>query len=123
VKAHSAFKMYLALEGDRSCAKVAQALSKSRTLITRWRAAHDWQCRTIEFDRDLEQKEHTALTRERIEMQKRHRKLALLALKQIAAALPTLHPSQFLPGDTARMLDCFARLFCWLSRSCSRKWV
>lgn len=109
-KAFAAFSIYLNLTEARSITAVAKQVNKSRTLIGRWSGVHKWQERCRAWDSDVEQQEHAVLIRERIEARKRHRKLALLALKQVATALPMLHPSQFSPGDVARMLECASKL-------------
>lgn len=49
--AYEAFKTYLTMGAERSCAKVANALGKSTTLIEGWSVTNDWQRRTVEYDR------------------------------------------------------------------------
>jgi len=46
-KAHAAFEAYWALGDGRTCAKVAEGLGKSTTLIEGWCARHHWRARVI----------------------------------------------------------------------------
>lgn len=49
-QAHEAFTLYVNMGADRSTAKVAQRLSKSKTLINRWSGHHKWQERVRAYD-------------------------------------------------------------------------
>jgi len=49
-KAHHALSVYLDLGVQRSTAKVARALSKTKTLIDRWSGRHEWVARAAAWD-------------------------------------------------------------------------
>ena len=49
--AYAAFKLYLTMGADRSCAKVAKDLGKSTTLIEGWSVTNEWANRILAYDR------------------------------------------------------------------------
>lgn len=62
-QAYEAACAYFAMGADRSTAKVAQELSKSKTIMDRWSGQHAWVERSREYDASLAADaaaEHTA---------------------------------------------------------------
>lgn len=49
-EAFAAFRVYLEMGAERSQSKVAAKLGKSRQLIARWSAHHEWMLRTEAYD-------------------------------------------------------------------------
>ena len=74
--AYEAFRVYIEQGADRSTAKVAQALGKSKSLIDRWSSRWSWVVRAQEWDKaQIEKREKTADEVYREQYQERLRKL------------------------------------------------
>lgn len=92
VRAFQAFTIYLQMGPERSITKVARELSKSRTLIGRWSAAHQWTERVAAWDAHIH----------RLEMREREK-----AVKQANANHVKL--SQAMQGRIAETLNLMAK--------------
>jgi hypothetical protein len=64
-KAFEAFAIYRDMSYQRSIAAVGWRLSKSRSLLTRWSAAHEWVKRVAAWDAYNDQESRTELEAER----------------------------------------------------------
>lgn len=74
--AYRAFREYLLMGSDRSTAKVARALGKSKTLIDRWSSRNGWVARCREFESSIAKAEDDAT---RGELAKRAERQAQIA--------------------------------------------
>lgn len=123
-KAYSAFSVYLTAGSERSTARVAQELGKSKTLMDRWSSRHDWVRRAGAYDayaiqqrlavrEKIDANEEIRAYRERArENAKRLNAVTTVLLGKAAERLRNLNPSdidpRLLPGiirATAQAMD------------------
>lgn len=90
VRAFEAFRLFRDMAGARTMQSVATQLRCSGANIRRWSARHAWADRVLAFDIAEDERTRAELSRGRIEMRKRHLKLALLAQSIAAHALAEL---------------------------------
>lgn len=108
--AYEAFRTYREMGADRSTAKVAHQLGKSKTLMDRWSRAHAWVVRATAWDREQERLDGIELAKQRRDAAKRHVKLAQAAQNKIVARLQTLNADSLSPSDLIRWLEVSVRL-------------
>lgn len=83
--AYRAFREYLLQGGERSTRGVAQALSKSDSLVRRWSAANRWVARVDAFEAEAAGRQDEAVLDELAERGRRQAELATTALEAMAA--------------------------------------
>lgn len=83
--AYRAFREYLFLGGERSTAKVAQGLGKSKTLIDRWSSRNRWVARAGAFDAEAARRADDAALDVLEARGRRQAELAESALEAMAA--------------------------------------
>ena len=71
-KQFEAFVIYRDMGEDRSLSKVAQQLSKSKQLLTRWSSANNWVERCTEWDREQDRILRLEQIKDIKKMRKRH---------------------------------------------------
>lgn len=107
--AYAALQTYLHQGNARSVSKVAQELTKSRSLIARWSSSHDWPERAAAWDRHIA----GAYAAELIEAQRtlahRHLAVAQTALEKVTAAVAAVDPSRLSVPDVAKLWDLAVR--------------
>lgn len=81
--AWQAFVLYRDMGADRSLAKVAQQLGKSKQLMDRWSRKHWWRYRVEEWERHQEQQRQLANNAAIEQMAQRHASQAALALNAL----------------------------------------
>lgn len=104
-QAFQAFAAYRDMGTDRSTAKVAQRLGKSKTLMDRWSSRWAWVSRAQAWDAELDRQNRQAQEQARRDMAERHAKEAMLLQQKILARLERLKPEELSPADLARWLD------------------
>ena len=109
-KQFEAFAVYRNMGEDRSLAKVAQELSKSKQLLTRWSSKNNWVERCVAWDREQDRILRQQQLKDIKKMRKRHADLAYAGLVKTAQALQKIDPEDFKPGDIARLMDVCATL-------------
>lgn len=85
--AFEAFRTYLEMGPSRSLSKVGRALGKSKTLMDRWSARHEWKERVREFEADALAPADAELKSQIAERSRRQAEIA--QLHQEALALPS----------------------------------
>jgi hypothetical protein len=90
LQAYEAFSAYLTQGPDRSQERVSQQLGKSRQLISRWSARHDWVVRVSAYEEQFALKVLDATEDERIELMREHMQFASMLLKKSRARLEAL---------------------------------
>jgi hypothetical protein len=108
--AWEAFACYRDLGLSRSIAKVADRLTKSRTLIERWSTAHRWVLRAEAWDREQDRLWRAERHQASREVARRHARLASAAQSKIVAQLQQLDPSRLTPSDVIRWLEVTIRI-------------
>ena len=109
-KQFEAFKIYRDMGEERSITKVANQLSKTRPLLTRWSSANNWveRCRAWDNEQDrlllLEQRKEIK------KMRKRHADIANAMLLKSAKALKVIPDNEIKPSDVAKMVDVASKL-------------
>ena len=83
--AFEAFRSYLLMGGERSTAKVARVLGKSKTLIDRWSSRNRWVARAQAFDAEAAKRVDEATLDELAERGRRQAELSETALEAMAA--------------------------------------
>lgn len=109
-KAFEAFQIYRDMGTNRSISKVAQQLSKSKPLLTRWSAAYGWVERVQAWDAEQDREARQAQIDEIKKMRKRHADLANAMLVKAAKALKSLPEDEIKAQDVSRMVDVASKL-------------
>lgn len=102
--AYEAFSLYRDMGLERSLRAVAEKLGKSRALIERWSAKHNWQERCRQYDNALQRDAYKKAVKNVSEMQTRHIKTAVLMQKKAVEALDQLNVALLSPQDIARLI-------------------
>lgn len=109
-KAYDAFAKYRDMTKPRSIRKVAQELSKSGSLISRWSSEHEWVKRVDAWDAEQDRIARQAQLEEIKKMRKRHADLATAMLVKAAKALQRIPDDEIRPGDVSRMVETASKL-------------
>ncbi len=109
-QAFQAFELYLTMGDDRSYSKVAQALSKSGTIIRRWGSRDNWQDRLRDYQNDLAREERKRLEQEIKEMHRRHINLGKRLQKKATDALDELDKADVTQASILRYITDGAEL-------------
>ena len=109
-QAYEAFDAYPKMGVERSCRKVAQALSKSDTIIRRWSSAWKWQERCRAYDNELKRQELIQAQKAVKQMQERQIQTAMLLQKKAVQALNELDISELTPQEILRFISEGAKL-------------
>lgn len=112
-ESEAAWKAFLAfrdMEGKRTVTAVAKELSKSRQLITRWKATWNWDERVRAFDNDLQKQAHAEAVKGLQEMNKRHTNIAVKMQKLAVEALDKFDASSLSAKDIKEMLKLATEL-------------
>ena len=104
-KQFEAFVLYRDMGEERSITKVANQLSKSRALLTRWSSANLWVERCVAWDREQDRILRQEQIKDIKKMRKRHADLAYAGLVKAAKALKEIKPEEFKPSDISRLMD------------------
>lgn len=89
-QAFEAFTCYLTLGPDRSNARVAQQLGKSKHLMDRWSKRHEWVIRVTAYEEQFALRVLDETEDERIKLMKEHADFASLLLRKARARLEVL---------------------------------
>ncbi len=96
-KAFEAFAAYRDMGTSRSTAKVAQKLSKSKTLIDRWSGTWNWVERVRAYDRELDKQAHARAVQDVRQMTDRHIRIAMQLQRKALEALDQLDINKLSP--------------------------
>lgn len=109
-KAFEAFCIYRDMGTSRSISKVAQQLSKSKQLLTRWSSTYGWVERCQAWDAEQDRISRQAQLEEIKKMRKRHADLANAMLVKAAKAMKSLSDDEIKAQDISRMIDVGSKL-------------
>jgi hypothetical protein len=116
-KSHSAFRVFAEMGEARSVRAVAEQLSKSRTLISRWKNRWAWAERARIWDDMMQEAEQAGAIRARRAMSERQARLASLAqnivtnqLIRISQELEAGGAKTLSPAVVARLFEISARI-------------
>lgn len=110
VQAYEAFDLYCKMGAERRLWKVAQALGKSDTLITRWSGEWNWRERCRDYDNELQRQELEEKRKAVRQMQQRQIKTAILLQEKAEQALQQLKIESISPKDILRFITEGAKL-------------
>ena len=105
-----AFALYREMGPDRSTARVAQELGKSKTITDRWSGAPGGVERAKEWDRFTDTQAQNRVVAEIVEMRRRHAAVASLAIARALQKLQDVDPKDLRATDVAKLLDVGARV-------------
>jgi hypothetical protein len=116
-QAFEAFSRYRDLGQERSTARVAQELSKSKTLMDRWSGAWNWVNRCWEFDAQEDERTREQLSRDRLAMRKRQiavgqslQSIAAYGIRELQTKIALGQPLNLTPAEIVSMMECGAEL-------------
>ena len=98
-QAYEAFAIYRDLGLKRSNQEVCARLSKSRQLISRWKANYNWDERARVYDNELQKEMHKEAVRNLKDMTDRHIKISMQLQKKALEALTNLSVEEMSPKD------------------------
>lgn len=108
--AFRAFTTYRDMGLERSHAKVARELGKSKTLISGWSTKWQWLLRTQSFDDAIDREWVNEVKVMRRRAAKRNASAAALAMQKAGAFLVNLDVEQLDANSAARIADVFSRI-------------
>lgn len=104
-QAYEAFVAYRDLGAERSTAKVAQRLGKSKALIQRWCSRYDWVERARAYDNFIDDGVRREALKKYKDMNARHIKLALQLQQKALKAMEELPDDALSPKDIVQFID------------------
>lgn len=99
VQAFEAFRIYRDLGLKRSNHEVCKQLSKSRQLISRWKAAWNWDERVRAYDNALEREAHKEAVKNLKDMTSRHIRISVQLQNKALEALQRMKVEDMSPRD------------------------
>lgn len=99
VQAFEAFRIYRDLGMKRSNQEVCKQLSKSRQLISRWKAAWNWDERVRAYDNALEREAHKEAVKNLKDMTSRHIRISVQLQNKALEALQRMKVEDMSPRD------------------------
>jgi len=109
-KAYKAFLTYLELDDDRSNARVASKLGKSKNLIDRWSSRHDWVARSRVYDQIKSEKRLEKNIRDRDAAMERQAQIARMILLKVWKAAVNLNADEIGNNGLARLFGEASRV-------------
>lgn len=103
--AFEAFLVYREMGLQRNYKKVANVIGKSRSVVERMGAAHEWTLRARAYDRELERIRLAANAEAQVDMILRHARLGQEVVALAHDALKRLDPAALKPQDVTRLLE------------------
>ena len=103
--AWAAFVQYRDMGSNRSTAKVAQALGKTKTIMDRWSSKHAWVRRCLAWDNEQDRQWREEQTAARKRMAERQAATAAAAQNKIAQFIVDLDPTRLTPTEAARWYE------------------
>jgi hypothetical protein len=109
-KAFEAFVIYRDMGPDRSLARVAQELGKSKTLIERWSTRDAWVRRVQLWDEEQDRLHRQYLVAHRRETDRRQLRIANAMQAKLVERLGTLDVARMSPRDLGYWLEVTAKV-------------
>lgn len=109
-QAFQAFRTYRDLGVERSLAKVAQKLGKSKTLMDRWSGRWGWVKRAAAWDREDDRKFLAEQRYARKSIARRQAKFATSFQQKLIEALNSMDASKMSASDMIRWLEVTTRI-------------
>jgi len=108
--AFQAFAAYRDMGAERSLAKVAQKLGKSKALMERWSRRWRWGARADAWDDETDRRTCRELQKGIAEMRRNHVGIAKAMLVKALQALQKIPTDEISPRDVSNMVDVAAKL-------------
>lgn len=111
-KQFEAFVVYRDLGDERSLVKVAEMLSKSAQLMSRWSSANKWVERVAAWDDEQDRILRLEQIKDIKRMRKRHADMAVSMITAAAKGLKKImeKPEEMKPNDIARLVEVASKL-------------
>jgi hypothetical protein len=109
-QAFQAFAIYRDMGPERSYAKTAQRLGKSKKLMDDWGRKWSWQVRVEAWDQELDQKARDEQIRALADMNDRHAKQARLFQSKALQRLNMLQIDELSPSDLIKFFEVAAKV-------------
>jgi hypothetical protein len=109
-KAYAAFAAYRDMGVNRSLAKIARRLGKSKALMDRWSAVYHWVARVDAWEAEKDRAAREELTKGVTAMRKRHVDIAEAMLTKAVKSLRRLPPGAMTMRDIATAVEVAAKL-------------
>lgn len=109
-QAFQGFAAYRDMGADRSLAKVAQKLGKSKALMERWSVRWQWVIRADAWDDEMDRMSRRELEKGITGMRKNHVNIAKAMLVKALQALQRIPVDEMTPKDVSTMVDVAAKL-------------
>lgn len=89
-RAFQAFAVYRDMGAERSTAKVARELGKTKAIVDRWSGDHEWVARAAAWDLELDRRAQAELADARVEAARRHAAIAARSLEALQVPIEEL---------------------------------
>lgn len=110
VKQFEAFCVYRDMGKTRSQEKTAEALAKSRALVSRWSSNNNWIERVAAWEEEQDRLIRIELTKDIGAMRKRHADIAMAMLVKASKAMLRIPDDEIKATDVSRMVDVATKL-------------
>lgn len=109
-QAFQGFATYRDMGAERSLAKVARKLGKSKALMERWSTRWQWKVRVDAWDDELDRQSRQALAKGITKMRKNHVTIAKAMLSKAFKALQNIPIDEMTSKDVSTMVDVATKL-------------
>ena len=109
-QAFQGFAAYRDMGAERSLAKVAQKLGKSKALMERWSVRWQWVMRADLWDDEMDRLSRRELEKGITGMRRNHVNIAKAMLVKALQALQRIPVDEMTPKDVSTMVDVAAKL-------------
>lgn len=109
-QAFEAFAAYRDMGAGRSTTKVSKQLCKSRTLMNRWSAEHNWVKRVAAWDAEKDRMAREAQLKDILDMRKRHAATAKKMMDLADKALDNIKPEDSTVNEISRLVETASKL-------------
>ena len=103
-QAYGAFSIYRDMGAERSYAKVAQQLCKSKTIVNRWGSIWNWADRVRDWDNEIAAKVKEGVEKTATEMAQRHLKMASMLQTKAVTALSQMSVDDLTARDIVALM-------------------
>lgn len=110
IRAFDAFRTYRDMGAERSLAKVAQKLNKSKTIVARWCGKYNWVERVIEYDKNLDSTNIEATEKAIKQMCKRQIEISMEFQEKVTERLKSLDVDKISISDLIKMYDVAVKI-------------
>jgi hypothetical protein len=109
-KAYQAFMAYCEMGHRRSLSKLAEALGKRKSLLSRWSSKYTWVDRSSAYDNHLHEVRMKEIEDEIVENERKRAEIARVLIEKASEGLEDIDPSKLKIYERIKMIDIGAKI-------------